>query len=125
MDRLGPGQAELALAGGRDGRDQEPDRRELAAQMREAWDAHQGRDEIQEAATPDRERETPQAFAARLRAAFKVAAASPEFSNACAQIEAPLMYLDGPDYAKYVEATYRKETQLIDRLKLKELMAKG
>ncbi|HPK31480.1 tripartite tricarboxylate transporter substrate binding protein [Ottowia sp.] len=65
------------------------------------------------------------AVAARLRAAFKVAAASPEFSNACAQIEAPLMYLDGPDYAKYVEATYRKETQLIDRLKLKELMAKG
>ncbi len=36
------------------------------------------------------------------------------------------MYLDGgPDYAKYVEATYRKEAQLIDRLKLKELMAKG
>ena len=69
MDRLGPGQAELALAGGRDGRDQEPDRRELAAQMREAWDAHQGRDGVQEAAAPERERETPQAFAARLREA--------------------------------------------------------
>ena len=66
MDRLGPGQAELALAGGRD---QEPDRRELAAQMREAWDAHQGRDEVQETAAPEPERETSQAFAARLREA--------------------------------------------------------
>ena len=63
------GQAELALAGGRDGRDQEPDRRELAAQMREAWDAHQGRDEVQETAAPEPERETSQAFAARLREA--------------------------------------------------------
>ena len=69
MDRLGRGQAELALAGGRDGRDQEPDRRELAAQMREAWDAHQGRDEVQETAAPEPERETSQAFAARLREA--------------------------------------------------------
>lgn len=69
LDRLGPGQSELALAGGRDGRDQDPDRRELAAQMREAWDAHQGRDGVQETATPERERETPQAFAARLREA--------------------------------------------------------
>ena len=72
LDRLGPGQSELALAGGRDGRDQDPDRsdrRELAAQMREAWDAHQGRDGVQEAAAPERERETPQAFAARLREA--------------------------------------------------------
>jgi hypothetical protein len=63
---LGTGQAELALAGGRD---QEPDRRELAAQMREAWDAHQGRDEVQETAAPEPERETSQAFAARLREA--------------------------------------------------------
>ncbi len=69
MDRLGPGQAELALAGGRDGRDQEPDRRELTTQMREAWDAHQGRDEVQETAAPEPERETSQAFAARLREA--------------------------------------------------------
>ena len=35
------------------------------------------------------------------------------------------MYLDGPDYEKYVAAVYRKETQLIERLKLRELMAKG
>ena len=36
-----------------------------------------------------------------------------------------MLYLDGPDYAAYVAATYRKETLLIDRLQLKELMAKA
>jgi tripartite-type tricarboxylate transporter receptor subunit TctC len=61
----------------------------------------------------------------RLREAFKAAAASAEFIAACGRIDAPLMYLDGPDYEKYVAATYRKETELIERLKLKELMAKG
>jgi tripartite-type tricarboxylate transporter receptor subunit TctC len=61
----------------------------------------------------------------RLREAFKVAAASPEFTAACDKIDAPLMYLDGPDYAQYVAATYRRDTQLIERLKLKELIAKG
>ena len=61
----------------------------------------------------------------RLREAFKAAVASPEFTAACAKIDAPLMYLDGPDYAKYVSAVYQKETQLIERLKLRELMAKG
>lgn len=61
----------------------------------------------------------------RLREAFKAAAASTEFAEACAKIDAPLMYLDGPDYEKYVATVYRKETQLIERLKLKELMAKG
>jgi len=61
----------------------------------------------------------------RLREAFRVAAASPEFKTACDRIDAPLMYLDGPDYEKYVAATFRKETQLIERLKLRELIAKG
>ena len=61
----------------------------------------------------------------RLREAFKAAAASAEFVAACEKIDAPLMVLDGPDYEKYVAATYRKETQLIERLKLRELMAKG
>ncbi len=61
----------------------------------------------------------------RLREAFKLAAASPEFVAACEKIDAPVMYLDGPDYEKYAAATYRKETQLIQRLKLKDLMAKG
>ena len=66
LDRLGPGQSEMALAGGRDGRDQEPD---LATRMREAWEAYQGRDEVQEAAPSDLERETPQDLAGRLREA--------------------------------------------------------
>jgi len=61
----------------------------------------------------------------KLREAFKVAAASAEFADACSKLDAPLMYLDGPDYEKYVAAVYRKETQLIERLKLRELMAKG
>lgn len=61
----------------------------------------------------------------RLREAFKAAAASPEFTAACDKIDAPAMYLDGPEYEKYVQATYRKETQLIERLKLRDLMAKG
>lgn len=65
------------------------------------------------------------AVAARLREAFKAAAASPEFTAACDKIDAPLMYLDGPDYEKYVAATYQKEKGLIEKLKLKELMAKG
>lgn len=62
---------------------------------------------------------------ARLRAAFKVAAASPEFTEACARIDAPLLYLDAPDYEKYVAASYAKEKTLIERLKLKELMSKN
>ena len=61
----------------------------------------------------------------RLREAFKAAASSPEFTAACDKIDAPLMYLDGPDYAAYVAATYKRETALIERLKLKELLAKG
>jgi len=41
MDRLGSGQSELALAGGRDGREEEPD---LATRLRDAWEARQGRE---------------------------------------------------------------------------------
>jgi tripartite-type tricarboxylate transporter receptor subunit TctC len=62
---------------------------------------------------------------ARLRAAFKVAAASPEFAAACAKIDAPLMYLDAPEYEKYVAASYVKDKALIERLKLKELIGKN
>ena len=65
------------------------------------------------------------AIARRLREAFKAAAASPEFAAACDRIDAPLRYLDALDYEKYIAAAYKKETALIERLKLKELMAKG
>ena len=64
MDRLGSGQSEMALAGGRDGRKEEPD---LATRLRDAWQAHQGREKRQEDDAP--EREAPQDFAARLRQA--------------------------------------------------------
>jgi len=60
----------------------------------------------------------------RLREAFKAAASSPEFVAACDKIDAPLMYLDGPDYAKYVVQMLQKEKVLIERLKLRELMAR-
>jgi tripartite-type tricarboxylate transporter receptor subunit TctC len=61
----------------------------------------------------------------KLRDAFRTAVQSEEFKAVAARIDAPLMYLDGPDYQKYVMATYDRETQLIERLKLKELLAKG
>lgn len=64
MDRLGPGQSELALAGGRDGREQESD---LATQLREAWEARKEGRERHEADAS--EREAPDDLAARLRAA--------------------------------------------------------
>ena len=64
MDRLGSGQAELALAGGRDGREEEPD---LATRLRDAWEARQGREKEQGVDVP--ERDAPQDLAARLREA--------------------------------------------------------
>ena len=68
LDRSGPGQAEPALAGGREGRDQKPD---LATRLREAWEARQSQPEVPEAVPPERERETSQDLAARLREAAK------------------------------------------------------
>lgn len=62
------------------------------------------------------------AILARLREAFKQAVASPEFKAVADRLDAPLLYLDGPDYEKYVNAVYQKETALIDKLKLRELM---
>lgn len=61
----------------------------------------------------------------RLREAFKVATASPEFAAACARIDAPIVYLDGPDYEKYVASVYRKETMLIEKLRLRALLSQG
>jgi len=62
------------------------------------------------------------AVAMRLRQAFRVAVASDEFRQACEKIDAPVLYLDGPDYESYVAQVYKKETVLIDKLKLKELV---
>ena len=62
------------------------------------------------------------AVAAKLRDAFRQAANSPEFKAVIDKLDAPLLYLDGPDYEKYVNTVYQKETALIDKLKLRELM---
>jgi tripartite-type tricarboxylate transporter receptor subunit TctC len=62
------------------------------------------------------------AVAKKLRDAFRAAVASPEFKQVADKIDAPVLYLDGPDYEKYVASIYQKETVLIDRLKLKDLM---
>ena len=62
------------------------------------------------------------AILAKLRDAFRQAVASPEFKAVTGKIDAPVMYLDGPDYEKYVNTVYQKETVLIDKLKLRELM---
>ncbi len=62
------------------------------------------------------------AVAAKLRDAFRAAVASAEFKQACEKIDAPLLYLDGPDYEKYVLQTFKKETELIRRLNLKALL---
>ena len=61
----------------------------------------------------------------KLHHAFKQAVASSEFKAACDKIDAPVLYLDGPDYARYVGTVMDKEKVLIERLKLKELIQKG
>lgn len=61
----------------------------------------------------------------KLRDAFRVAINSDDFKTVAARIDSPVMYLDGPDYRKYVDQVYARETQLIQRLKLKELLEKG
>ena len=74
VGRLGAEQSEMALAGGRDGREQESDRSDLATRLREAWEARQGHKEEREADVPELGREAPdqdapQSLADRLRAA--------------------------------------------------------
>ncbi|WP_439687894.1 Tripartite-type tricarboxylate transporter, extracytoplasmic receptor component TctC [Cupriavidus oxalaticus] len=64
----------------------------------------------------------PPAVEKTLRDAFRAAVASNEFKQVAARLDAPLMYLDGPDYKKYVASVYAQETELIKRLKLKELL---
>jgi tripartite-type tricarboxylate transporter receptor subunit TctC len=64
----------------------------------------------------------PPAIEKRLREAFKNAVASADFTAVCTKLDAPVMYQDAPEYQKFIEATYRKETQLIERLKLRELL---
>jgi tripartite-type tricarboxylate transporter receptor subunit TctC len=65
------------------------------------------------------------AVAQRLIEAFKLATASAEFKAACDKIDAPVLYLDGADYERYVGTVMQKEKMLIERLKLRELISKG
>ena len=58
----------------------------------------------------------------KLREAFRIATASAEFKAACDKIDAPVLYLSGPDYEKYVLATVQKEKVLIEKLKLRDLI---
>ncbi|WP_120971269.1 tripartite tricarboxylate transporter substrate binding protein [Comamonas sp. lk] len=67
----------------------------------------------------------PAAIEKRLRDVFRTAVNSEEFRKVAESIDAPVMYQDGPDYRKYVQAVYQQETELIRKLSLKELMVKG
>ncbi len=67
----------------------------------------------------------PPAIEKRLRDAFRTAVNSEEFRKVAESIDAPVMYQDGPDYQKYIQTVYQQETELIRKLNLKELMAKG
>jgi tripartite-type tricarboxylate transporter receptor subunit TctC len=62
------------------------------------------------------------AITKKLRDAFRIAVASAEFKQVTEKIDAPILYLDGTDYEKYVTSMYLKENVLIEKLKLKELM---
>lgn len=61
----------------------------------------------------------------RLREAFRTAIHSDEFRQAAESIDSPIMYLDAGDYQQYIQVVYQQETELIRKLNLKELMAKG
>ncbi|RYF76210.1 MAG: tripartite tricarboxylate transporter substrate binding protein [Comamonadaceae bacterium] len=61
----------------------------------------------------------------KLRDAFATAVNSDLFKQVANRIDAPIMYLDGPDYQRYVASVYDQETVLIDRLQLKALLQKG
>jgi tripartite-type tricarboxylate transporter receptor subunit TctC len=67
----------------------------------------------------------PLEMESKLRNAFRFAINSDEFKAVAARIDSPVMYLDGPEYKKYVAQVYQQETQLIEKLKLKDLLAKG
>jgi tripartite-type tricarboxylate transporter receptor subunit TctC len=62
------------------------------------------------------------AIAKRLRDAFKLAVFSSEFKQSLDRIDAPVLYLDGPEYEQYVASVYKKETALIEKLKLREMI---
>ncbi len=62
------------------------------------------------------------AIAQKLAKAVEMAVRSEEFKLACDKIDAPVIYLDPVQYRRYVEANYKKETDLIERLELKKML---
>jgi hypothetical protein len=50
---------------------------------------------------------------------------SKEFKQSCEKIDAPVMYLDGADYRKFVLEQYVREKRLIEKLNLKEQLKNG
>ena len=58
----------------------------------------------------------------KLREIFKEAVLSDDFKKEVDKLVAPVMYLDAEDYRKYLHADYAWETQMINRISLKEKM---
>jgi tripartite-type tricarboxylate transporter receptor subunit TctC len=67
----------------------------------------------------------PPQVLAKLDAAFRKAVLSPQFKEACEKLDAPLMYLNGEDYRKYVLSQYVRDKRLIEKLNLKEQLKNG
>jgi tripartite-type tricarboxylate transporter receptor subunit TctC len=67
----------------------------------------------------------PPQVVAKLGDAFHKAVLSPQFKEACDKIDAPLMYLNGEDYRKYVLSQYVRDKRLIDKLNLREQLKGG
>jgi tripartite-type tricarboxylate transporter receptor subunit TctC len=67
----------------------------------------------------------PPQIVAKLSEAFHKAVLSPQFKEACDKIDAPLMYLNGEDYRKYVLSQYVRDKRLIEKLNLREQLKGG
>jgi tripartite-type tricarboxylate transporter receptor subunit TctC len=67
----------------------------------------------------------PPQVVAKLSEVFRKAVMSPQFKDACDKIDAPLMYLNGEDYRKYVLSQYVRDKRLIEKLNLREQLKNG
>lgn len=59
----------------------------------------------------------------RLREVFRKAVLSDEFRTECEAVGAPIMYLDADEYREFAVQTYAEEAKLVERMKLKALLA--
>ena len=65
------------------------------------------------------------AITTKLREVFRKAALSAEHTDTCNRLDMVVMYLDGPDYQKFVAQNYEEEKVIIERLKLRDLIGKS